>query len=290
MKKIACVIVNYNDSQRTLKLIKKIDCFSSINHIIVVDNCSTDDSYPKLEKFESEKFHLIKPQKNGGYGYGNNFGAVKAKELGSDYILIANPDVDFSDECVQHMAQIMNKFSKCAVVGAKEIKMGVYAWRYTSAIDDILSASLIFNKLLKKRYYEKKYFANKDYVEVDLVPGCFLLIDLLKFFEVGGYDESIFLYEEEKILFCRLKKKYISLIDLNAEYAHNHVESHSYALNAILVGKKRLLTSRYVFLKKYRKLNPIMLIGAKLFFKITLFEMLVWGIVRKMLFCKQSRI
>ena len=286
MSNVACIIVNYNDSKRTLDLSKQICEYSSINQIIVVENNSTDDSLNYLTSFEHPKYHVVKSSRNGGYGYGNNLGAKIAKELGAEYILIANPDVDFSNECVEHMVQTMCTHSKCAIVGAKEVKLGTYAWRYTSAIDDVLSASLIFNKLLKKRYYEKNYFANKDLAEVDVVPGCFLLIDLSKFFEIGGYDESFFLYEEEKILFCRLRKKYITLVDLNAEFVHNHVESHSYALNSILVGKKRLLTSRSLFLQKYRKLNSIMLVGTKIFFALTLVEMFVWGLFRQLFFRK----
>lgn len=281
MKKVACIIVNYNDSQRTLSLVKNINSFSSVKFIIVVDNCSTDDSFSVLKSFESAKYYLLKPQRNGGYGYGNNYGALKAKELGAEYILIANPDVIFSDGCVLHMIQTMEVHPLCAIVGAKEMKMGVYAWRYTSAIDDVLSASLFFNKLLKKRYYKKNFFDDKDWVNVDIIPGCFLLVDLSKFLEVGGYDESVFLYEEEKILFCRMKNKYEFLVDLCVEYTHNHVESHSYALGSILIGKKRLLKSRYFFLKKYRKLNPLSLFIVRIFFEMTLLEMFIWGVIRK---------
>ena len=158
MKKTACIIVNYNDSQRTLSLVKQIDDYLSIDFIIVVENCSTDDSYFLLQSYKSKKYTLIKSLKNGGYGYGNNIGAKKAKEFGADYILIANPDVCFSDECVVHMKQTMDENLSCAIVGAKEIKLGVYAWRYTSAIDDVLSTSLFFNKLLKRRYYKKEFF------------------------------------------------------------------------------------------------------------------------------------
>lgn len=281
MKKTACVIVNYNDSQRTLSLLKQIDEYSSIDFIIVVENCSTDDSYSTLQSYKSKKYTLVKALKNGGYGYGNNIGAKKAKEYGADYILIANPDVCFSNECVAHMKQTMENNPLCAVVGAKEIKLGVYAWRYTSAIDDILSTSLFFNKLLKKRYYSKDFFDGKDYAEADVIPGCFLLVDLSKFLEVGGYDENIFLYEEEKILYCRLKHKYKSIVDLNVEYTHNHVESHSYKLKSMLQAKERLLKSKIYFMENYRNCSKYSLFLCKIFFGLTLLEMFLWFFFRR---------
>ena len=41
---INIVILNYNDSETTLKLIESIHEYPNINKIIVVDNNSTDDS------------------------------------------------------------------------------------------------------------------------------------------------------------------------------------------------------------------------------------------------------
>lgn len=273
---LACIIVNYNDSQRTLHLIKSIVAYSSIDKVIVVDNNSTDNSFSFLKTFKNEKYCLLKSDKNGGYGYGNNFGARKAKEFGADYILIANPDVCFSDECICHMLTVISSQPLCAIVGAKEIKVGSWAWRYTSALDDVLSASLFFNKLLRKRYYPKAFFEGKKNAEVDIIPGCLLLVDLPKFLEVGGYDEAVFLYEEEKILYCRLCEKYKSIVDLEVEYEHNHEESHVYTLNSMIKGKIRLLKSRMYFLKNYRKLNFFKLLGSRIFFVLTIVEMIFW--------------
>ena len=281
--KTACIIVNYNDSERTLKLLDHIKDYDSVDYLIVVDNCSTDESFENLSKFKHLKYFLLKSPRNGGYGFGNNCGAKKARELGSDYILIANPDVWFSNECVAHMKQTMISYPCCAIVGAKEVRVGSWAWRYTSGLHDVLSASLIFNKILKKRYYSKEYFENKSIAEVEIIPGCLLLVDLLKFLEVGGYDENVFLYEEEKILYCRMREKYTSIVDLSVEYEHNHEESHSYSLRSCIVGKQRLIRSRYYFLKNYRKINSLELFLSRFFFQMTILEMFVWTFVRRLI-------
>ena len=71
------VILNYNDAGSTQKLVDSIIGYSLIWHIAVVDNCSTDGSLKLLgEKYsDNKKVSVISSGKNGGYSYGNNFGA-----------------------------------------------------------------------------------------------------------------------------------------------------------------------------------------------------------------------
>ncbi len=278
----ACVVVNYNDSQRTLSLLNAIKKYDSLDYLIVVDNCSTDDSIEVLNTFDDAKYYLIKSTHNGGYGYGNNLGAKKAELLGAKYILIANPDVMFDDKCVSSMKMVLMQNTSCGIVGAKEVHMGVSGWKYTSAIHDVLSASLFFNKLLKKRYYPSNYFEGCGVVEVNLVPGCLLLLDLKKFMSVGMYDESVFLYEEEKILYKKMSDAgYKSYVDLDVSYQHLHKESHPKNIRSIVRGRKRLLASRLLFLKKYRHFGFLLMFFSRLFFSYALFEMFVYSIFLK---------
>ena len=79
--KIACVIVNYNDAKTTIALLKQICDYKSLNHIIIVDNCSTDNSYASLKQFETNNIIVLQAEKNKGYGAGNNFGIKYAKDI-----------------------------------------------------------------------------------------------------------------------------------------------------------------------------------------------------------------
>lgn len=54
--------------------------YEEICKIIVVDNCSNDNSFEKLSLIKNYKFDLIKTDKNEGYAYRNNFGIKYAKE------------------------------------------------------------------------------------------------------------------------------------------------------------------------------------------------------------------
>lgn len=69
------IVLNYNDAETTLKYVKHIVSYDLLNKIIIVDNCSTDDSWCRLlQSFASNKIDIVRTDHNGGYGYGNNFG------------------------------------------------------------------------------------------------------------------------------------------------------------------------------------------------------------------------
>ena len=67
MKKLAMVIINYNDYDTTKKLIDNIKNYKVLDKIIIVDNASTDNSYNKLKKLTNEKIVLIRTDDNKGY-------------------------------------------------------------------------------------------------------------------------------------------------------------------------------------------------------------------------------
>ena len=49
--KTGLVVLNYNDYKTTIKLIKMIKNYKSIDLIVIVDNCSTDKSYKKINEY-----------------------------------------------------------------------------------------------------------------------------------------------------------------------------------------------------------------------------------------------
>jgi len=49
---VTCLILNYNDPVTTESLVHSIHDFQSLQHILIVDNCSTDGSYERLKTLE----------------------------------------------------------------------------------------------------------------------------------------------------------------------------------------------------------------------------------------------
>ena len=52
-KNNAIIILNYNDSQTVIDYVNLIKDYKSIDKILIVDNCSTDNSYEILKELET---------------------------------------------------------------------------------------------------------------------------------------------------------------------------------------------------------------------------------------------
>ena len=61
---IDCVVLNYNDADTTIDMIQHIQNYDIIDHIVVVDNCSTDDSLDRLKMLSDEKIIVLSSNKN----------------------------------------------------------------------------------------------------------------------------------------------------------------------------------------------------------------------------------
>lgn len=255
---ISCVILNYNDADTTINLIDEIKDYSNLNHIIIVDNLSTDNSFGKLKEKESTKVTVIHSDKNGGYGYGNNIGIKKAhNDFHSDYIIIANPDVHFTEKNIQTMAEELEYNKETCIVAPRALKPNgenqtLIAWKIQSLWDYALSASMIYIKFFSKKYYNLNQFKDKNRVEVDVVPGSLLMVNAEHMISHGMYDEGIFLYGEEETLALKFRKEQLkTVLLLNETYIHEHSVSISKSFPKAIKQKRMNLDSRLYLLKNY---------------------------------------
>ena len=75
MDKICCIILNYNDAATAMGLADEIRGYPCLDSIVLVDNCSTDDSWEQLKTLRhTDKVHVLRTEENGGYGMGNQAG------------------------------------------------------------------------------------------------------------------------------------------------------------------------------------------------------------------------
>lgn len=272
--KISCIILNYNDAPSTLNLLEYIKDYGILDFIVVVDNCSTDDSWEKLIRYKNEKIHVIKSEKNGGYGAGNNVGLRYSSDvLKADYSIIANPDVLFDEDCIRKFLDSFQENSSVAIVSAKQSNSPDCAWKNCSTLQYILATSLFFEVWLKIRSYSSSYFKRKKSVPVFALPGSLLMVDLKKMLQYGMYDEGFFLYYEEPVLaqkFADVGLK--TILRLDCSYVHNHHVSISKTYRRWSQQHAVLLKSAELFLRKYKKANALQMAFAKLWFAYTKFE------------------
>ena len=260
MKECCCIVLNYNDSETVTDLVQRVEPYKNIQKIIVVDNCSSDDSYEKLKHLASEKVDVLRTDKNGGYGYGNNRGVEHAKKLGFRYAVISNPDVWFSDESVGRMLDVLCG-DKVGIVSSvqydiegKPIKD--LAWKLPNILEYIYTDTRI-GKLLHFMEYRS---LNEKLCEVDCVPGAMLMIDTDAFLNCGGYDEEMFLYCEETTLGFKMKENgYKTILMTEERYDHKHSVSIDKSIPSRIKQRSLIYDSKRIFLRKYLHANKFMM-------------------------------
>lgn len=117
------VILNWNNFPDTSKC---IDSLLKINNpsfkIVIVDNCSDDDSAENLRKEFPQLIHL-QTTTNLGYAGGMNLGIKFALKNNADFILISNNDMVYSKDFFEPLIQTINSSDKIGVVSPKVLYM-----------------------------------------------------------------------------------------------------------------------------------------------------------------------
>lgn len=279
--KVIGVILNYNDAGNTARLAAALEGYASMDSVVVVDNCSTDHSMAILSKLKSSRVHIIRSERNGGYGYGNNFGIKYAYEkLDATHVLVMNPDVIVTEECIQAMKHVFRGVDRCALISATvmnpEGKEQFSSWRLMGLMGDLLDTGLITRRLFKRWLNNPpKDWRGRTICRVDAVPGSLFMADCRALMDCGLYDEQVFLYYEEKILGFKLREKgYKTLLLLNHSYIHMHSVTIDREVKSILRKQALLHKSKLHYYKNYLKINPLQEIGVRVFLGILMAE--IW--------------
>ena len=205
------IVVNWNANDML------VDCVMSVlqsqnvgewlSRIVVVDNASTDTSLQQLEALCDARVHIIKNERNLGFGRACNLGS----RLGnSELILFLNPDVVLEPNALTKAIQVMchgdDNIGVCGIklitrIGeiARTCARKPTAWNMTAY-------ALGFGR--KTSGGIKTYMMSEwDHCEsmfVHHVIGAFYLIRRSVFEGLGGFDERFFMYLEDLDLSTRI--------------------------------------------------------------------------------------
>ena len=112
---VGVVILNYNSHDLTLALAKRTACLPSVDFVCVVDNASGDHFDGE---FSESNIHYIKSRENCGYSAGINIGLRwLVEERCCEYVFIANPDVEFGDDAISAVSEVLHS-DPCVAVAA----------------------------------------------------------------------------------------------------------------------------------------------------------------------------
>ena len=237
--KIAFVILNYNTYEETkegiLSIEDKLD--TKDYRIVIVDNCSTDDSVEKIEKFirDKEQIKLIRNSENLGFARGNNIGIAYANEnYNPEFVVVCNSDIELMQYNLVARLDKEYQESGFALLGPLVLTgnnrydtspMAIpTACQIKVQAEDLKRSEILFKTGMyypyRLLYYLKKRICPKSvkdnisdqsinpckYQKQVIINGCFMVFSKKFFDYFDGFDERTFLFYEETILYLKIMK------------------------------------------------------------------------------------
>ena len=241
---VSFVILNFNSSLLTKKCIASIQEFMTDDNyeIIVVDNGSRPEEFALLDGLESESCHIVRMDVNTGFGTGNMIGASHAQ---GDYLCFLNSDVFLVEDCVTPLCRYLDSHPDVGCITPVQQKADgrrSRSFRHDTGIWHELVGDSIRERLFPKKYPPRDSILKKstEPVSVMQINGSFMLFPAKKFWAIGGFDTSIFIYYEEYDLAKRLQMKGWKRM-VHPQYTFLHV--HDASTSAI---RKQALRENYV--------------------------------------------
>jgi N-acetylglucosaminyl-diphospho-decaprenol L-rhamnosyltransferase len=203
----AAVVVNYESGPALARCVADLTrC--GLDAVVVVDNGSTDGSLA-ASVAASPGFEIIDPGENLGYGAAANRGVAATS---SEFVLVCNPDLEVPAGAVEALAGLLDADHGVALVGpmirTPSGERYPSARQFPSMVDAAGHALLgIFtpdNRFTRRYQRSELDQADDGSHDVDWVSGACFLIRREAFEQVGGFDESFFMYLEDVDLCWRL--------------------------------------------------------------------------------------
>ena len=209
---LSIVIVNYNVKffleQCLCSVIKAIENIEA--EIFVIDNNSLDGS----KEFFKGKFNEVKfiwNEKNYGFAKANNIALSLAR---GKYILFLNPDTIVPEDCFTKCISLLETHENAGALGIHMIDgSGKFLKESKRSFPSPLTSLYKLSGLAKlfphSKIFARYYLGNLDETKtnvVDVLAGAFIMIPKKIFNELGGFDESFFMYGEDIDLSYRVQK------------------------------------------------------------------------------------
>lgn len=120
-KKIVVVLPAYNASQTLEQTYKEIP-FDIVDEVVLVDDASRDNTSDIARQIGIK--HVVRHEKNKGYGGNQKTCYAKALELGGDIIIMLHPDYQYTPHLIHAMASIIANGVYPVVFGSRILGMG----------------------------------------------------------------------------------------------------------------------------------------------------------------------
>lgn len=202
---VSVIIIQYNNSHLTKNAIESFLKYHKDNfEIILIDNNSTEPGAIDFVK-EFPDLKLISTKKNLGFGAANNLAVEKSS---GDILLFLNNDVIITSEFIKKIEEKFCEDSSIGIIGPKLLNQDESLQLSCGKLPSILREfgdKILYAAVDKKNKpalsYIEKIFSKEE--EAGWVTGAALFMTRKLFLELNGFDDSFFMYFEDKDLCAR---------------------------------------------------------------------------------------
>ena len=204
-------IVLYEETKELI-----FECLENLKNfqILILDNSSNRKLREQvLNKFDIKEYILL--NKNLGYSKGHNY---LSNKVYTKYLLILNADCQINEDNIKNLLHTFEKYKDCGVISPST-----------------------FNDKYEHTYNGGLFFENENQFEITEISGdtCFqtvlgaaMLIEKKFFFDMGKFNENMFLFFSDYDLCKKIRKSNKSVIQSRSAKAF-HIHGNSKVKNIL---------------------------------------------------------
>lgn len=201
---VGAVIVDYNAGRALTDAVHSL-LDDGIDELVVVENGQAGSTTAALGEL-SDRCTIVVPGENLGFGAGVNRG-VAALSPGVGVIVVANPDTVAHAGAIEAMVEVFGAHPEQGVLGCTLLTSQGEVYPSVRRFPNPLDAAghALLSQFAPKNRFSARYRSAAIRPEggVDWVSGAFFGIRRQTFEELGGFDESYFMFCEDMDLCWR---------------------------------------------------------------------------------------
>ncbi len=209
---LSIIVVSYNTCEMTLACLRSVfeQTRDTTFELLVIDNQSSDGSADAIEAEFGGRVALVRSADNLGFARANN---VLAQRATGRYLLLLNPDTVVLDGAIDRLMAFAAQRPQAAIWGGRTL-FGDRSLNPTSCWRRQTLWSLVCHATGLSAVFRKSSLFNPEGMgswkrdserEVDIVTGCFFLIERSLWERLSGFDPAFFMYGEEADLCLRAR-------------------------------------------------------------------------------------
>jgi len=196
---VSVIVVNWNTCELLEACLKSVYNLENdtVVEVIVVDNASADRSVEMVRKKFPQVF-LIENDNNLGFAKANNQALKKCR---GRFSLLLNSDAEVAPETMRLLSSFLDGHPEVGAVGPKIMNPdGSFqsaSMVFPTLIGEFLLATKLSRVFLSSHFPSLSEHRSQYSGEADWLSGACLMIRREAIDDVGGLDESYFMYSEE---------------------------------------------------------------------------------------------